>query len=132
MTDEEKIDWDLICTWMEEKPTSTVHPGIEEAYSVKWWIWGWWYTAPSLPNIERPVAYGWKPRSLNLDACHKVESRLTDNQAAKYDRVLESVIRQDNLKQRDEHALSVAEVMAWHATAEQKIKALAAVLRGAQ
>lgn len=125
MTDEEKIDWDLICTWMEEKPISTVHPGIEEAYNVKWWIWGWWYTAPSQPNIERPVAYGWKPRSLNIDACHKVEARLTEEQWALYAHHL--------CAGYDFEDIGLVLYRDWiHATAEQKIKALAAVLRGAQ
>jgi hypothetical protein len=57
---------------------------------------------------------GWLPRPLTLDALWEVEARLTDEQCSRYTREL------------------VMLPWLWHATAAQKIKALAAVLREVQ
>ncbi len=114
-------DAELICARMEEKPTARMDS--QYADQPKWWIWGWWYTEPSQPNVERPVAYGWKPRSMTLDALHRVESELTEGQWPYY---MAELLPKEFVPPFPLTAFQAVT----HATAEQKIKALAAVFRG--
>jgi len=67
----------------------------------KWWHWD----------------YGWRPISLDLDALHEVEERLTEKQWNRYITALIPIETNE-----DELQLAV------HASAEQKISALAYVL----
>lgn len=95
-------DKEFICQFMETKPDPNTHGGT--CRSPKgWWFW-----------------YGkWETTKLTLDALWEVEERLTDEQWQEYDAELGG---------------STTSVLSpnfgmIHATAEQKIKALASVLR---
>lgn len=101
-------DAEVICAWMEPKPKDGTHPGnVSEV--------GWWKAV----YVARPVPHWrWFPnddKTDSLDALWKVEERLDPRQAQEYYCSL-----------WDDRTTYGA-----HATAEQKLKALAAVLRGA-
>jgi hypothetical protein len=98
MTDEE-----IICTWMEPKPKGGI------GYENRWW------TVPNNPGMRVSPVY------LTLNILHKVEARLTDEQAWRYDEALA-----EGMKSQPERGSSI---FVWHADAPTRIKALAQVLR---
>lgn len=103
MTDEE-----VICGFMEPRP---VCPPRRRWFESKSSLAGWWELIRDSNRCQ--------PRPLTLDALYEVESQLTDEQQWDY---CEAVRKQADTRQAGTwHYL--------HATAEQKIKALAAVLR---
>ncbi len=109
------IEAELICAFMEPKPTVRNPHGDNEV----WWQWGWRFTGPSLPQQETSHEDCWLPRKLTLDALREVEARLTYEQQWSYIEAL-----------RDKQVTAPT----WwylHASAEQKIKALSSVIRGA-
>ena len=61
MTDEE-----LICEWMEPRPTKSIYEIVRanEPYPGKWWI------------DRHPSSSEWRPCNLTLDYLHEVEARL--------------------------------------------------------
>lgn len=78
----------------------------------KWWV----LLDPNAP---------WRPVPLTLDRLHEVEARLMDLQWKRYRSEFRQVVeRSDGTHSKDLWVRS-----ALHATAEQKIKALAAVIR---
>lgn len=99
MTDEE-----IICTWMEPLPGFR---GINYPKSVA----GWW----TAPNGQAKT-----PTTLDLDALHEVEAQLTEELWEKYEIALWAEITpNERIYDRE-----------WiHATASDKIKALAAILK---
>ena len=106
-------DAETICDFMEPRPDKgpfDFHPWLGSTPD------GWW-----LSTSGWDLDATWKPRSLSLDALHLVEARLKDEQFWQY------VLR---LIPRRTMASSEAGMRALiHATADQKIKALAAVIR---
>lgn len=94
---------ETICAFMEPKPR---HKPVGCMKQYHWWI----YRAMTHPY--------WFPVPLTLDRLHEVEERLTDEQWSNYANALV-----DTFHQRFPR---FAEVI--HATAAQKITALAAVL----
>ena len=99
-------DAKVICGWMEPNPRS--HTRSRDSSG------GWW----RLIGCERATGH-WEPtRYLTLDALHEVEARLTP---------VQQFIYLGNLLQGQDPPSPM-----WfttHATAEQKIKALAQVIR---
>ena len=98
----------IICNFMEPMPE---HRPYSWQSPIKWGNWsprGWW-------RSERgPEVHGhWAPRNFTLDALWEVEERLIEQGAA--DTYRAQLVRED--------------AYFWHATAAQKIKALAEVLR---
>ncbi len=116
-------DAEVICQWMEPKPPDqlTGQSGISEG--------GWWKRRWSVRG-QQFKHWPNDDKTDSLDTLREVEAKLTDAQAAKYNSRLDWVMREPNLIDRDDHHLTIAETSIWHATAEQKIAALAAVLRG--
>lgn len=112
LTDEE-----VICEFMEAKPEAFLATGSQAHPSVGgWWRSDFRFTSPS-PNDGE---YYWKPRKLTLDALHEVEARLTDEHWKEYCwRFQRGGMCSWWENQRD----------FLHASAEQKIKALASILR---
>jgi hypothetical protein len=100
MTDEE-----LICRFMEPVPGFR---GIDYPHSVG----GWWIAENG--KQSRPAD------SITLDALHEVEERLTEKQGWDYLAALQS-------ETADIPGWAFRHL--WHATAKQKIAALAKVLR---
>lgn len=108
---------EVICEWMEPRP-DVVDDGADPNACYKWpHRWWKWYRDRN----------GHLPRELDLNALHEVEARLSDKQWLDYRREFRLVVERVNgtwpLGQRSKDML--------HATAEQKIRALASVLRGA-
>lgn len=113
MTDEE-----IICNWMEPKPVSnkicedawasvmaaTLGGSLYPATPKGWWVWVCVYQHDDKPELM--------PRPIGLDRLWEAEERLTPAQCSHYTRELGML------------------PWLWHATAEQKIKALAVVIRG--
>lgn len=97
---ETMTDAEVICAWMEPRPGSAA-----EAYNSRWWNGSPWTEL--------------RPFNLTLDALREVESRLSEAQWDRYEALA--------LKWRYEYSSSYRAAL--HASAEQKIKALAAVLR---
>ncbi len=120
MTDEE-----IICGWMEPKPPEDSAP-LSRTYRGDIFSDGEFWMADEYTTVWHVV-----PLTLDLDALHLVEARLTDIQWATYQLALASVI--DPKKRISEQELLAMRPWVWklfqHASAEQKIKALAAVLR---
>lgn len=94
-----KSDEEVICEWME--------PGREIPGNWMQYI-GW--------------GRGWRPCTLTLDRLHEVEARLTDEQWKPY--IMKLLPWQSLNKLYVEQLFCLL-----HATAEQKIKALAAVIQ---
>ncbi len=95
MTDEE-----LIVTWMEPKPGPLDSPD-----DVDWW-----------GCRVLTGCYQWFPRTLDLDALHLVEAKLTDDQQWEYIEAIRGKVNAPTWR-------------FLHATAEKKIGALAHVIR---
>jgi hypothetical protein len=100
---------EIICGWMEPKPWE--EPGQTTPKALlgsSWWDWA--------------ISYGSFPKPLTLDRLHEVEGRLTDEQWGQYATALSDLT--------PEYTGIVQTMKLYiHATAAQKIKALAAVLR---
>ena len=101
-----------ICAFMEPGPYSRTRSRDSEG--------GWW----RLIGADRKTSE-WEPtRYLTLDRLHEVEQRLTDAQCSHYDR---------ELADAKLHSKPTPRIwFSWHSTADQKIKALAVVIRAAQ
>ena len=99
MTNEEKI-----CEWMDPVPGFR---GVDYPYSVK----GWWI---------REAGEEKHPAPLTLDRLHEVEARLSDEQWDTYAELLHDQWAKDPLRGLWRYYI--------HATAAQKIAALAAVI----
>jgi hypothetical protein len=109
-------DQEVICAWMEPKPRLT-KSGQFHANEKRWANdLHWWDYRPT----TSPYLF---PCPLTLDALWEVEERLTDGQWRKY---------YDALCISCEPKLKFGMYDVIHATPEQKIKALAAVLRPAK
>jgi hypothetical protein len=103
-------DEETICEFMESKPEMRQDDAV-------WWRWGW---VPRIgSSLFQPPGYCWLPVRLTLDALHKVEAKLTDEQWDRYSSEFDYPASARNRKSL------------LHATAAQKVKALAAVLRSA-
>lgn len=102
-------DQEVICAWMEPQPLLS-EGAMQEARQP----YPYWWT------VHDEIAGEWQPRILALDALREVEARLTYAQWSDYSHGLgfasfgEPVVRAKLLI---------------HASAEQKIEALAAILR---
>ncbi len=109
-------DAEVICTWMEPKPSLNGGPVSDCHKSPR----EWWAAAPR-EGRERSVLYSrkWAPCRLTLDALHEVEARLTEEQWRRYQHVL--------ALPDGEEALTNCQLI--HASAVWKIRALAATLR---
>jgi hypothetical protein len=105
-------DAEVICTWMEPKPESAPPSWGDNPVGN---INGWWIATGS-GRIEH--------RILTLDALWEVEERLTEEQWTRYRVALTAPV----LGASGRHIEGYNRMM-WHATAEQKIKALAEALR---
>jgi hypothetical protein len=109
-----KSDEEVICGFIEPKPPVADQQHAETmdlcGSGLKSPLGFWWCTG----GYDEP--YRWRPRPLTLDGLHEVEIRLMMAQRKQY----ESLILADDP--------DVFDLL--HTTARQKIKALAAVLRG--
>lgn len=103
MSDKPMSDAEIICAFCEPKPTDTLPDTVR---GTKWWRL----------SLKGYLAR-WIPKYLGLDALHEVEARLTDEQWDRY-----ASLMMDPAGIRHTRFLL-------HATAGEKIKALAAVLR---
>jgi hypothetical protein len=103
-------DQEIIAGFMEPMPANTERGerGISEC--------GWWERRFSVPN-QRFRHWPNSDKTDSLDALHEVEARLTDEQWTKYADLM-----------MDPSGLKHTRFLL-HATAEQKIRALAQVLR---
>lgn len=112
MTNEE-----IICGWMQPRPRD----GDAEDDG-KWWR-----------SHNTAICFGehWitVPADLTLDRLHEVEARLTDEQWEGYIGILAGVPIKRALSTHDYYLDHMDERELVHATAEQKIKALAEVIR---
>jgi len=111
-------DRETICGWMEPRPTSKEGSAerLRDLGRVQWWR----------GQFVPPHRSGeWCPVYLSLDALHRVEERLNDRQRQRYAELLLGVTS-DRIRHRFDYADAAA---LWHATAEQKIRALANVIR---
>ncbi len=97
-------DQEVICNWMEPKPTGSWIRDVQPK---------WWYFS----TYEPPT--GWHVKSLTLDALWEVEERL--KQKPRGGRGLYWDYRS--------LLIEVTDGEAWHASAAQRIKALAEILR---
>ncbi len=93
-------DEEVICAWMEAKPEHS----REFTAGRPWWVW--------LGSQN-----DWIPNKLTLDALHEAETRLTEDQQWSYIERMANIVG------------TFATWYSLHATAAQKIKALAAVIR---
>jgi len=111
---------EIVAGFMEPKPTED--PAMCGPISAL----GWWRNRKS----ECAILLEWLPsgKTDDLNMLREVEARLTDEQAAKYDRKIVAVVARDNLAQRDQYPLTMAQTSVWHASADQKLEALARVL----
>jgi hypothetical protein len=106
---------EMIASFMEPRP------GLPLAYShhlvslKRWWI---------LVPINGG-GMSWIANGLSLDRLREVESRLTEEQVGHYDRLLDMATK---LGAHGNDNPAAATVFPWHASAEQKIAALASVL----
>ncbi|SRR5260370_1379040 len=100
-----ETDEEVICGWMEPRPSGSLTNLLAD-----WWLF-------------RSVNAGWVPRTLTLDRLWNVEERLTEKQRDPY---LDVIVRNTGL------GPTTAGWDMAHATAAQKIKALAEVLRSSQ
>lgn len=108
-------DAEVICSFMEKTPRR-VRYFDEHMSSATWW------RRDIVQNNGQGIVYSdWTPCELTLDALREVQRRLTDEQWHEYERGLRCV-------PFDGPVNSVTRVFI-HATAEQKIRALAVVLR---
>lgn len=111
-------DAEVICGWMQPKPALRQTEGEWElaicATSLGWWL----LTTTGYERGDEPIIV---PADLTLDRLREVEARLTEEQWVHYGILMEN--RPVGMR------LSKALL---HASADQKIKALAAVLRGAK
>jgi hypothetical protein len=96
---------EIICTWMEPKPTMS--EAMAEGWAFRWW-----------GRDRKPC------RQLDLDALREVQERLTDEQWADYE---DGILNQWSAT-ADRYRESTAK-FCLHATPEQKIAALGSVLR---
>lgn len=109
-------DAEVICTWMEPRSADAQFRSDIECDQTGWWRHKW-----SVPNqCYRAWPNGDKTDS--LDALWEVEAKLI---GLGYRDHLDNAISLEVWRD------AVDDASTWHATAEQKIKALAAVLRGA-
>lgn len=109
-------DEEVIASFMEPKPTKAALSMGRPLFSVT----GWW-SAGSRPHREWDE---WYPITLTLDALRQVQERLTEEQWEQYECEMLALWTPGTLR----HGLG--EVQHYlHATAEQKIRALAVVLR---
>lgn len=106
MTDEE-----VICEFMEPKPVGEAP--LSCTYRGDLLSDGGFWQADEYTTV-------WHRSELTLDRLHEVEARLTDEQARQYHQLL------------NESPDWEIHNYLWHAKAEQKIAALAAVLRAAR
>lgn len=91
---------EVICTFMEPKPRFTEVPDVSVG---RWWVW--------FADANEPIA-------LTLDRLHLVEARLTNQWGSYVNEML-----------KDNPSVWTEAKLLLHATAEQKIRALASVLR---
>ncbi len=109
LTDEE-----VICGWMEPKPEPHTHGGTFRSGK------GWWYWTGAT----------WQPNVLTLDVLWGVEERLTEEQ---WERYYHQFVRYDNPVDPVRWSVTDRKYRwALHATSQQKVKALAEVLREAK
>lgn len=116
-------DQEVIATWMGgTKPKAT---DIRDYDQPKWWTAMFEFDAHSRVV---PGSRIWTPRNLTLDALHEVEARLSDEQWRAYRKsaIRGGWYRDDWCVQHDHTTMFQS---ACHASAEQKITALASVLR---
>lgn len=102
---------EVLCAFMEPRPGPS-KPSPHGANEV-WWRWGWRHVDSSLPLHKAPVEYCWLPRVITLNECREIEARLIQMGLA-------DSYRSELVKEDAYH---------WHASATQKIAALARVLR---
>lgn len=111
-------DAEVICSFMEPPPklkrNGQLPAGVWHG-SLKWW------THRAMTN---PFLF---PRPLTLNECHEVEAQLSDEQWGAYYRAL--VVRADQRDINGRMLASMSNRDAVHASAEEKIRALAATLR---
>ena len=106
-------DAEIICGWMEPRPKDGSGPVVTTPDS-RWWVYN--YTSDGA-NFD----WNFVLSTLTLDALHEVEARLTDQQGW-FTRLLVPLPPITSMQ----YFRLVA-----NATAEQKVKALAAVVREA-
>jgi hypothetical protein len=113
--EESVTDQEVICAWMEPEPIAAAASTVSAG--------GWWKRYAGVQRsgpawVLTPFSGPWLPRALTLDTLWEVEERLDAYQKGQYTTALLAII-----------AVPFRCGWTWHATPEQKIKALAAVLR---
>lgn len=100
-------DAEVICGWMEPKPVRIWPQDIPDGH---WWSALW----------STGTGWSWIPATLDLDALHEVEARLSEDEWWIY-------LGELHVATKGVAAYAYRHLI--HATAAQKIAALAAVLR---
>ncbi len=108
MTDAEEI-----CGWMEPKPEDMERRGLGLISEAGWWKYKW------SPMGQCYRVWPNDDKADSLDALHEVEEKLTSSQKSRFGLLLYNAM-----------ATPDGNVYTWHATTEQKIAALAQVIRG--
>lgn len=111
----EMSDEEVICAWMEPRPeTPAVRDWLTRYSDQLWWV---------LTDKPDGSPAGWLPGKLTLDRLRLVEERLTEEQWARYGEL--HFLRAEALcGGRDDFRKGML-----HASAAEKIRALAAVIR---
>lgn len=103
------IDEEFLCGWMEPKPDRADSRSIAHFSPKGWWYWH----------------NHWEPIAITLNEAFQIEAKLTDEQWSLYAHHL--------CAGYDFEDIGLVLYRDWiHSTAAAKIKALAAVLRGAK
>jgi hypothetical protein len=112
-------DAEVICGWMEPKPKDGHGPKVETV-DVRWWQYSY-EVRPKPSGLGNEFHWQWWSRTLTLNELWEVEERLAEWQFWQYaNLLLPSCTSVGSAAGVYAHA---------HATAEQKIKALAQVIR---
>ena len=98
----------VIARFMESRPTWDPSLPGTRLTETEWWV-----------SDYSGLPWEWRPKKLTLDRLWLVEAKLTPEQVLEYDRVLAASGSQSPRS------------FVWHATAEQKVTALAIVIAGA-
>jgi hypothetical protein len=112
-------DQEVVCAWMETRPKDGTHP--QDVSEI-----GWWKAVYTLQPQQRWRWFADGDKTDSLDALWEVEERLTDQQWGEYWKAAAETLKPD-----DKVRLAFGEHFRYwsHLDAEQKIKALASVLR---
>ncbi len=114
----ERMDAEVIAEFMEPSPVRQRGRGRDS-------LGGWWRWCGTPPKW---VANHFGNRLASLDALRLVEARLTEDQVCTYEARINQVTKIEGHSTTGNGSA----IFPWHASAEQKVRLLAAVIRGAR